>query len=97
MNNQDRFREWYIRQINPRTGRKYKEGSATTYITYINRLVSTGLVGANIFDVGADEFMRQIAQAQRLHPAEFAAQENHGSLENGIEWWKRFLDAQEGR
>jgi len=47
--------------------------------------------------VGADEFMRQINRAQEKHPAEFAALENHGSLKNGIKWWKRFFDAQEGR
>ena len=97
MNNKDRFIEWYIRQINPRTGRKYKEGSARTYIAAINRLVSAGLVGNNIFDVGADEFMRQINRAQKQHPAEFAALDNHGNLKNGIKWWKRCLDAQEGR
>ena len=97
MNNKDRFVEWYIGQINPKTGRPFKEGPAKTYIAYINRLVAAGLVGNNIFDVGADEFMRQISRAQRRHPAEFAALENHGSLKNGIKWWKRFLDAQEGR
>ena len=97
MNNQDRFCEWYIQQVNPRTGRKYKEGSARTYIAAINRLIRAGLVGNNIFDVDAEEFMRQINRAQRLHPAEFAALDNHGNLKNGIKWWKRFLDAQEGR
>ena len=97
MNNKDRFIEWYIRQINPHTGRRYKEGSATTFISYINRLVRAELVGNDIFDVGADEFMWQINSAQRRLPAEFAALDNHGSLKNGIKWWKRFLAAQEGR
>jgi hypothetical protein len=41
--------------------------------------------------------MRQISRAQKQHSAEFAALENHGSLKNGIKWWKRFLDAQEGQ
>ena len=93
MNNKDRFVEWYIRQINPKTGRPFKEGSAKTYVAYINRLVTAELVGNNIFDVGAAEFMRQINCAQEQHPAEFAALENHGSLKNGIKWWKSFLDA----
>ena len=97
MNNKDRFREWYIRQINPKTGHPYAEGSVSTFITFINRLVRAGLVNNNIFNVDADEFMRQINRAQKKHPAEFAALENHGSLKNGIKWWKRFLDAQEGR
>ena len=97
MNTKELFREWYITQINPRSGRPYAEGSATTYITYINRLVSAGLVGSGIFDVDADEFMRQINRAQRQHPAEFAALDNHGNLKNGIKQWKRFLDAQEER
>lgn len=94
MNNKDRFVEWYIGQINPRTGLQYKENPARTYIAFINRLVRAGLVGNNIFDVGAEEFMRQINRAQRQRPAEFAALENHNSLKNGIKWWKRFLDAQ---
>ena len=94
MNNKDRFVEWYIGQINPRTRRPYKENPARTYIAFINRLVRAGLVGDNIFDVGAEEFMRQINRAQRQRPAEFAALENHNSLKNGIKWWKRFLDAQ---
>lgn len=94
MNNQDLFVEWYIQQINPRTGSPYSEVSARTYINMIQRLVGAGLVGNNIFDVGADEFMRQINRAQKQHPAEFAALENHNSLKNGIKWWKRFLDAQ---
>ena len=94
MNNQDLFVEWYIQQINPRTGRPYREVSARTYINMIKRLVRARLVGNNIFDVGADEFMRQINRAQEYHPAEFAALENHGSLKNGIKWWKCFLDAQ---
>lgn len=97
MNNKDRFVEWYIGQINTRTGHPYKEGPAKTYIAFINRLVRAGLVGNNIFDVDADEFMRQINRAQKQHPAEFAALENHASLKNGIKWWKRFLDAQVGR
>lgn len=97
MNKKDMFREWYIRQINPRTRRPYAEGSVSTFITFINRLVRAGLVNNNIFNVDADEFMRQINRAQKKHPAEFAALENHGSLKNGIKWWKRFLDAQEGR
>ena len=97
MNDQDIFVEWYIQQINLKTGRPYKERPAKTYIAFINRLVRAGLVGNNIFDVGADEFMRQINRAQEQHPAEFAALENHGSLKNGIKWWKRFLDAQEER
>lgn len=94
MNNKDRFVEWYIGQINPQTGHPFKEGPAKTYVAYINRLVAAELVGNNIFDVGAAEFMRQINRAQEQHPAEFAALENHGSLKNGIKWWKRFLDAQ---
>ncbi len=97
MNNKDRFVEWYIGQINPKAGRPYKEDSARTFIAFINRLVRARLVGNNVFDVGADEFMRQINRAQEQHPAEFAALENHGSLKNGIKWWKRFLDAQEGQ
>ena len=96
MNNKDRFIEWYSSQINSR-GKRCKESGAKFYITYINRLVRAGLVGNNIFDVGADDFMRQINRAERLHPAEFAAQESHGNLKNGIKWWKRFLDEQEGR
>ena len=97
MNNKDRFVEWYIGQINQKTGCPYKEDSARTFIAFINRLVRARLVGNNIFDVGADEFMRQISRAQKQHSAEFAALENHGSLKNGIKWWKRFLDAQEER
>ena len=97
MNNKDRFIEWLISQINPKTGRPYTERSAKTFITYINRLVSAGLVGNNIFDVGAEEFMRQIKRVQKLHPVEFASLENHGNLKNGIKWWKRFLDAQVGQ
>ena len=94
MNSKDRFVEWYIGQINPKTGRPYKERSARTYIAFINSLVREGLVDIDIFDVGADEFMRQISLAQKQHPAEFAALENHANLKNGIKWWKRFLDAQ---
>jgi hypothetical protein len=94
MNNQDLFREWYISQINPRTGRNYCEGSATTYITYINRLVRNGLVGENIFDLDADEFRRLIEKVQKYSMEEFDALDHHGNLTNGIEWWKRFLDAQ---
>ena len=94
MNSKDRFIEWYGLQIDPRTGKRYKENGARIYITFIRRLVRARLVDNNIFDVGADEFMRQINRAQRLHPVEFAAQESHGNLKNGIKWWKRFLDAQ---
>ena len=94
MNNKDRFVEWYIGQINPRTRRPYKERPARTYIAYINRLVREGLVGNNIFDVGVDEFMRQINRAQKQQPAQFGTLENHCCLKNGIKWWKRFLDAQ---
>ena len=94
MNNQDLFVEWYIQQINPRTGKPYSEVSARTYINMIKRLVRAGLVGNNIFEVGTDGFLRQINRAQKQHPAQFAALENHGSLRNGITWWKRFLDAQ---
>ena len=41
MNNKDRFVEWYIGQINPKTGRPFKEGPAKTYIAYeaIHKLV----------------------------------------------------------
>ena len=92
MNNQDRFREWYILQVNPRTGLPYAETSVNAYITPINNLVRAGLVCSNIFNVDAEEFMRQINIAKSLHPAEFAALEHHGNLKNGIKWWKRFLD-----
>ena len=95
MNSKDLFREWYISQINPRTGKPYKGSSASSYITAIQRLVAAGLVGHNIFDVDATEFTRQISLAQKKHPAEFAAQEHRGNLKNGIKWWKRFLDARE--
>ena len=93
MNNIDMFIEWYIGQINPRTGRHYAKRSARTFVVFINRLVRAGLVGENILDVGAAQFMRQINRAQNQHPAEFAALENHGNLKNGIKWWKSFLDA----
>lgn len=92
MKTQDRFQEWYTGMINPETGRPYSRNSAKVYITFIRRLVRAGLVGTDIFDVGAEEFMRQINTAQRRHPSEFAALESHGNLENGIKWWKRFLD-----
>lgn len=97
MNNQELFIEWYVRQINPRTGRPYHEASANTYINFIRRLVNAELVRNNIFDVDADEFDRQINEAQRAYPNEFAVLENHGSLKNGIRWWRRFLQARIGR
>ena len=95
MNAKNMFREWYISQINPRTGKTYAEPSVSTYIAAIQRLVSAGLLGYDIFNVDAETFMGQINRAQELHPAEFAAQEHHGNLKNGIKWWKRFLDARE--
>lgn len=93
--NYDLFREWYISQTNPKTGNPYAESSVSTYIAAIQRLVSAGLVGHDIFDVDAETFMCQINRAQELHPAEFAAQEHHGNLKNGIKWWKCFLEAWE--
>ena len=96
MNNKKLFAKWYGLQINSR-GKQCKESGARVYIAFIRRLVDAGLVGNNIFEVGADEFMRQINLAKENHQAAFVAQEDHANLSNGIKWWKRFLDAQEGR
>jgi hypothetical protein len=52
------------------------------------------LVGENIFDLDADEFRRLIEKVQKYSMEEFEALDHHGNLTNGIEWWKRFLDAQ---
>ena len=89
MTNQDKFREWYIQQVNPRTGLPYEEASVSTYIAAINRLVRLGLVRNDILEVSAEEFDRQIAA---LRSAELAEMEHHGNLSNGIKWWRRFLD-----
>ena len=94
MNTIDKFREWYIAQINPRTNAHYKESSVNCYITAIRGLVEDGLVCRGIFNVGADEFMRQIRQVVEMNPVAYANCNHHGNLTNGIKWWKRFLDAQ---
>lgn len=92
MNNKDLFREWYISQINPQTEKPYVETSVPSYIAAIQRLVAAGLVGPDIFDVDLEGFTLQISRAQKEQPAEFATQEYHGNLKNGIKWWKRFLE-----
>lgn len=95
MDNTDMFREWYIAQINPRTNKPYMEGSVNAYLTAIRGLIEDGLVCCGIFGLDANEFMRQIRQAEEMNPVAFARRNNHGNLKHGVKWWKRFLDAQQ--
>ena len=92
MNNKDRFIEWYVAQINPRTGKLRSENSAKTYLTFINRLVLNELVPQSIFDCDAGKFARLVRAAEKKNPVRFAALNNHENLKDGIKWYKRFLD-----
>lgn len=92
MNNKDKFIEWYVAQINPRTGKLRSENSAKTYLTYINRLVLNGLVPPSIFDCDARNFVRLVHDAEKKNLVRFADLNNHENLKDGIKWYGRFLN-----
>lgn len=91
MNNQDRFVEWYMRQINPHTQQPYKESGARVYLTYIRSLVRNHLVPSQIFDCNAADFIRLTNMARERDPIRFESLNNHDNLKRGIYWYARFL------